>query len=100
MSTRARFALFAILGAHLALTVWLSAALSIRVDEAYSLHTTSNGLAYAVREALVWEIQPPLYFAALEAWLHLDGSIFFARLLSVLAVAVGVFLGGFLGSGI
>jgi hypothetical protein len=98
MSTRARLALFVILGAHVSLTVWLSAVLSIRVDEAYSLHTTSMGLAYAAREALVWEVQPPLYFVSLEMWRHIDGSLFFARLLSVLVVAIGVYVVGIVGS--
>ncbi len=83
-----------ILIAHVALTTWLSYVLSMRVDEAYSFHTTSMGLTYAVHQALVWEFQPPLFFALLELWRHLGQSIFFARLLSVIAVALGVYVVG------
>lgn len=79
---------------QLCLTVSLSALLGIRVDETYTLHTTSRDLSYAIQQALRWELQPPLYFAALQLWRHLGDSIFVARLLSVTATSIGVFVSG------
>jgi len=99
MSTRERFFLIAILGAHLALTVWLSAVLNIWVDEAYTLHTTSLSVGDTARQALTWEVQPPLYFVLINFWRQLGSGIFFVRLFSVIAVAVGVYIAGLVASG-
>jgi len=98
MSTRARFTLFGILGAHVLLTVWLSAVLNIWVDEAYTLYTTSLSLGETARHALTWEVQPPLYFVLINLWRHLGSGIFFVRLFSVIAVAVGVYIAGLVAS--
>jgi len=98
MSSRERFFLFAILGAHVALTVWLSAVLNIWVDEAYTLHTTSLSVGDTARQALTWEVQPPLYFVLINLWRHLGSGIFFVRLFSVIAVAVGVYIAGLVAS--
>jgi hypothetical protein len=94
MTVRARIALAAILAAHVALTVWLSAVVSMYVDEAFTLRTTSLSLGQAAHQALVWELQPPLYFVALDLWRHIGPSIFVARLFSVIAVAIGVYVAG------
>ncbi|HXN08446.1 MAG TPA: hypothetical protein VN860_02160 [Candidatus Acidoferrales bacterium] len=98
MSPRERLAIFAILGAHLVLTVWLSAVLNIWVDESYTLHTTSLSVAETARHALTWEVQPPLYFVLINLWRHLGGGIFFVRLFSVIAVALGVYIAGLVAS--
>ncbi len=71
----------------------LSAALNIWIDEAFTLHSTGAGLAYAWHEVLVFEDQPPLYFLLEAAWRTLnEGSIAFARFPSTVfaAAAVGV----------
>ena len=66
-----------------AIAVWLAAVLNLYIDEAYSLHTTDGGVAYAFRESLEFEQQPPLYFVALALWRTLGYGVFFARLTSV-----------------
>jgi len=91
---RLRTIIIAILAAHVGLTVWLAAVLSLSGDEAYTLHTTSLSFTNAIHQALVWELQPPLYFATVDLWRHLGGSIFIARLPSVIAVALGVYVMG------
>lgn len=75
---------------HLALTLFLAFRLNIWVDEAFSLHTSERGIGYALRQALHFELQAPLYFVLLSVWRKLDSSIFFARLLSVATVALSL----------
>ncbi len=79
-----------ILLAHLGVTLALAYNLNIWLDEAFTLDTTSRGLAYAFRRALDFELQPPLYFSLLSLWRQVDDSVFFARLPSVFAVAATI----------
>jgi hypothetical protein len=69
---------------YLALTAWLSWELNVWRDEMYSLHTSAGSVGYAVRRAIDFELQPPVYFGLLAAWRTFNDSIFFARLLSSL----------------
>lgn len=75
---------------NLSVTLPLAFVLNVWVDEAYTLHTTADGVAEAWRRALTFELQPPLYFALLGLWRGGGGSIFFARLFSVAAVALTI----------
>lgn len=81
-----------ILLAHLALTATLAVVLDVWLDEAFSLHTSGGSLARAWRDAIGFELQPPLYFVLLCAWRSLGSSILWARLLSVACVGVAVWL--------
>lgn len=67
----------------LALTIPLAARLNIWNDEAFTLHTTSGSLKYALDQALFFEVQPPFYFVLLRLWRFLNSSIVFARLFSI-----------------
>ncbi len=67
--------------------VTLGALLGTWTDEEYTLATTAHGVAFAIRHAVGYELQAPLYFALLGAWRHLDASVWFARLFSVLCGA-------------
>jgi hypothetical protein len=69
---------------YLALTTWLSLELNVWRDEMYSLHSSSGSPGFAFRQALDFELQPPLYFVLLSLWRGIDHSVFFARLLSSL----------------
>jgi uncharacterized membrane protein len=60
--------------------------LNVSIDEASSLNTTSKSLSYAINQSIAFEGQPPLYFILLTAWRHINSSIFFARLFSVLSI--------------
>lgn len=77
---------------HLALTLTLAMLLNLWVDEAYTLHTTSQGLFYAFDQALWFEVQPPLYFILLTLWRQVSSSLLWARLLSILCAAATVAL--------
>jgi len=68
----------------------IGAFLGTWTDEEYSLATTAHGVAYALVRARTYELQAPLYFALLAAWRHVDASVWFARLFSVLC-ATGFF---------
>ncbi len=70
----------------------LAAVLNIWQDEAYTLHTTAGSLSYAYTQALRFEQNAPLYFVLLNLWRHIDGSLFFARLFSVLCVTISLAL--------
>ncbi|HEY0323687.1 MAG TPA: hypothetical protein VGC66_22220 [Pyrinomonadaceae bacterium] len=82
--------IYFLIALNLSITVPLSYILSIITDEAFSLHTTSKGIGYAFNQALYFELQAPLYFILLNIWREANGSIFFARLFSVLCIAATV----------
>ncbi len=67
---------------------------NVWADEGSTLYTTSS-VGHAIRYALADEKQAPLYFWILSLWRSIDGSILFARSLSLIfsVVAVRVFLG-------
>jgi mannosyltransferase len=75
-----------------ALVLWNSVHKSMWTDESYSLNTAMRPLAATFHQAVHFELQPPLYFMALNGWLRLHGGIIFARLLSLLCAlgALGV----------
>lgn len=64
----------------------LAAYLNIWEDEVYSLNTSSGGPAYAFKQSFEFELQPPVYFLLLTIWRTVSGSIFWARLLSVILI--------------
>jgi hypothetical protein len=77
---------------HVSITLFLAKALNIWVDEAYSLDTSSQTLRYAIERSISYEIQPPLYFALLTLWRDLNDSVVWARLFSVICIALAVYL--------
>ncbi|WP_088890101.1 glycosyltransferase family 39 protein [Leptolyngbya ohadii] len=78
---------------HLAITIPLAAVLNIWFDEGYSLNTTSRDVVFAVQHGLNYEWQPPVFPALLNLWRSLNGSIFFARLFSVLCSTLTIYVG-------
>jgi hypothetical protein len=76
-------AVVAVVSLFVALTVGLALYLSIWQDEAYSMYTSSTDFVSALRKGLTFEAQAPLYFGVLELWRTINGSVFFARLLSI-----------------
>jgi hypothetical protein len=68
---------------------WL---MDIRFDEAFTLETTSRGLLHAIRQAIEFEQQAPLYFALLSLWRRIDLSIPFARLFSLIFYPLSIWL--------
>ena len=91
---RERVGLAVVVLLHLALVVPLAAVLNVWIDEAYTLRATGDGLAHAVRQALGFELQPPLYYVILTLWRGLDDSVFFARVFSILCTASTVVVAG------
>ncbi|HEV3154841.1 MAG TPA: hypothetical protein VGZ02_13625 [Candidatus Baltobacteraceae bacterium] len=78
--------------AQLLLTVPLAFILNVGQDDAYTLHTTAHGLAYAWGQAISFEQNAPLYFIVIALWRHIDFSAPFARLFSVFCAAGSVAL--------
>ena len=68
---------------HLGLTLPLAWELNLWIDEASSLDTSGKSFLYALRQALTYELQAPLYFGLLNLWRIPSESIFHARLFSV-----------------
>lgn len=81
-----------LIAGHVALCGFLSHSLSIYIDEAYTLETTSRGPGYAYSQALGFELQPPLYFVSLSLWRGIDDSLFVARLFSTLCTTASLFV--------
>jgi hypothetical protein len=79
-------------GVNLAITLPLAYVLNIWQDEAYTLQTTSRGLAYAFHQAIGFEQNAPLYFLLLTIWRHLSSGVFSLRLFSVVCVAIALAL--------
>jgi hypothetical protein len=71
----------------LAIGAWRISVDGVSVDEAYSLDTARRPFVDTVRQALWFELQPPVYFVTLHAWLRGHDSLAFARVLSLLSVA-------------
>lgn len=77
---------------NLAITVPLAAILNIWIDEAYTLDTSGQGMGYAISQSIHFEEQAPLYFMLLTLWRSLSSSILFARLFSVLCIALTIYI--------
>ena len=75
---------------NLAISVPLAYALNLWQDEAYTLHTTGAGLAYAFSAAISFEQNAPLYFLIVNLLRHFGDGVFFLRLFSVLCIAATV----------
>lgn len=78
-------------GIFLIVSIILSYRLNVYQDEVYSLHTTSKDVWYTIEQSVNFEAQVPLYFVLLKIWRYIDGSIFFARLLSILFILGSTF---------
>lgn len=80
---------------HLLIVLPLAYFLNIWADEASALYTTQKGFITAFQNAATDEKQAPLYFWILSLWRSIDGSIFFARIFSVLCslAAINLFAG-------
>ncbi|CAN5179561.1 hypothetical protein BH20ACI2_BH20ACI2_03360 [soil metagenome] len=85
----------AVIGLHLAITLPGAYYLNIWVDEASSLYATQQGFWTAFQNAAAEQKQAPLYFWILSLWRSIDGSIFFARLFSIICsvAAIKLFAG-------
>jgi len=81
-----------VIALNLSITLPLSYVLNIWLDEAYTLETTEHGIKHAFNQAIYFEFQPPLYFLLLTVWRKLNGSIFFARLFSVICIALMIYV--------
>lgn len=75
---------------HLLITLPFAYFLNIWADEASTLYTTERGFFYALQNALADEKQAPLYFWLLSLWRELNGSIFFARLFSIICSLLAI----------
>lgn len=77
---------------NLLITIPLAAYLNIWRDEVYALQTSSQNLSYALHQAVHFEMQPPLYFLLLNIWRSVDSSFFWARLFSIICIALTIYI--------
>lgn len=89
--TQSNIIINALIFSHLFITIILAAKLNIWIDEAYSLNASNLNLAQAIDQANAG-YQPPLYYFILTLWRSLNPSIFFARLFSVICIALTLYL--------
>src|SRR2546430_3459509 len=80
---------------HLLIVLPLAYFLNVWADEASTLFTTQHGFWAAFQNAATDEKQAALYFWIMSLWRSIDGSIFFARLFSILCslAAISAFAG-------
>ncbi|MEM7368471.1 MAG: glycosyltransferase family 39 protein [Bacteroidota bacterium] len=77
---------------NLAIAIPFAANLNLRSDEGYAMESSSRDFAYAVDQAIHFELQAPLYFGIISLWRNINDSIFFARLYSILCILGAVFV--------
>jgi len=75
----------------------LSLILNVWIDEAFTLNDTGGSLTFAVKQALNFELQPPLYFVLLNLWRMVNSSLFFARVFSGVCIATTLVVAAMLG---
>ena len=85
------FIFYGFLFVYAAILIYLSSRLNIWVDEAYTLNTTSNNFTDVIKQSYGFEGQPPVYFILLSFWRKISSSIFFARLFSLVFVALAAY---------
>ncbi|MFL6375356.1 MAG: glycosyltransferase family 39 protein [Pyrinomonadaceae bacterium] len=90
LQNNSRLIVWLLIAAHTLIAVPLAYLLPIWSDEGSTLHTTERGVAWAVQNAATFERQAPLYFWFLSLWREINGSIFFARLPSIIASAAAI----------
>jgi uncharacterized membrane protein len=71
---------------YFAVALPLAFALNVWKDDAYTLHTTASGTAYAFHQAVTFEQNAPLYYVLLTLWRHVNESAVWARLFSVFCI--------------
>lgn len=76
---------------HLAIALPYAYTLNVWSDEASSLFTTSNGLLATIDTVFANEKQAPLYFLLLSVWRSINESVFFARILSIIAALSAIY---------
>lgn len=82
--------IFGLIVLHLLMVLPLAYFLNIWADEASTLYTTQNGFWPAFQNAAADEKQAPLYFWIMSLWRSINGSIFFARLFSIICIAAAI----------
>ena len=78
--------------AYLALGLWIASYLGTWTDEEYTLATTAHGIGNALSRARTYELQAPRYVGLLAAGRELSGSVWFARLFSLLCAGAFFFV--------
>ena len=73
---------------YYALVIFLAAYINVWEDEVYSLNTSSRDLAYAYKQSVNFEQQPPVYFLLLTLWRYVSESVLWARLFSIIIIIV------------
>lgn len=75
---------------HLLITLPLAYILNAWVDECSTLYNTNKGFLDTFQNVFYTEKQAPLYFWLLSLWRSVDGSIFFARLFSIICSCAAI----------
>src|SRR4051812_37622717 len=85
-----KYFIFIVIFLHLVIAVPLAWVLNIWIDEASTLYTTGKGFLWTIQNGWLIEKQAPLYFSVVALWRIVDGSIFFARLFSIICSALAI----------
>ncbi len=75
---------------HLLITLSLAYILNAWVDECSTLYNTNKGFLDTFQNVFYTEKQAPFYFWLLSLWRNIDGSIFFARLFSIICSCLAI----------
>ena len=92
LNTQSRAIIHLLVCLNFGITLALALTLNIWDDDAFSLSTSGKDIWYAVKHALQFEMQPPLYFVLLNLWRSLSDSAFFASLFSILCITLTLYV--------
>ncbi len=81
-----------IIALYLCVSIPFAVYLNIWIDEAYSLRTVSDDLAFAIEDSGRFQQHPPFYFMQLWGWHALNSSIPFLRMNSVVLAALSLWV--------
>ena len=87
-----RSTVYLIILLNISITIFLSWKLNVWIDEVFTLQAVNQDMIHTIQRAFYFEKQPPFYYILLNLWYRLNGTVLFARLLSVVAIALSVFI--------
>lgn len=68
--------------------LYIAKVMNISEDETYTLNTTSRNIGSVIHQSYMFELQLPGYFVLEALWRLMGEGIFFAKLFSILSIAI------------
>ena len=87
-NNRGTYLFWGIIVIYALLLLYIARVMNISEDETYTLNTTSRNIAGVINQAYNFEFQLPAYFVLVSFWRLMGSGIFFAKLSSIISIAI------------